>query len=114
MNGTPSYYEQYFEMDEQTGLVRQVKRADRSVVKSFLLHIRAEQTDNPERYAIAKLVIQVLAVDRSPPIIKATANTGYIPENSPLGSFVSVFSDRKTPLRLTVTDPDLVSTNCWI
>lgn len=112
MNGTPPVYDQYLQIDETTGLVSQLKRVDRSVAKLFTLTVKAEQVDNPVRYTLAKLVVQVLAVDKSPPVIHASSTTGYIPENSPTGSLVLQELDGekgKVPLRLTVNDPDIVS-----
>ncbi|XP_074596173.1 cadherin 99C isoform X2 [Brevipalpus obovatus] len=109
VNGTPPahIYDQYLQIDETTGLVRQVKRVDRSVAKLFTLTVKAEQVDNPVRYTLAKLVIQVLAVDRSPPVIHASSTTGYIPENSPTGTIVPQDVEGKIPLKLTVNDPDI-------
>lgn len=111
VNGTPTNYGDYFTIDRTTGLVKQMKRVDRLLIKSFSITVKAEQLDNPKRHSFCKLIIQVVAVDKNPPIIKASSLDGYVPEGSPIGTIV--YQDRlsKTPLKLTVTDPDIVSHN---
>ena len=109
VNGTPINYIDYFSIDRTSGLVKQLKRVDRSLVKSFTINIKAEQLDNPKRHSFAKLTIQIVAVDKNPPMIKASSYDGYVPEGSSIGTIVYQDKSTKVPLKLTVTDPDIVS-----
>lgn len=60
-----------------------------------------------QRFATAKLAIEVKPVDANPPVINATAVEGYVNENAPVGT--KVVDENGDPVTLTVTDEDLVS-----
>jgi len=65
-----------------------------------------------KRSATAKLFITVKPVDSNPPVVTATATDGYADENAPIGT--KVVDKDGNPIRLTVTDGDLVRMNLYI
>lgn len=46
-------------------------------------------------------------VDASPPVVEASSDEGDVEENSPKGT--KVLDSKGQPIKLTVSDPDLVS-----
>jgi hypothetical protein len=64
-----------------------------------------------KRSATAKLFITVKPVDSNPPVVTATATDGYADENAPIGT--KVVDKNGNPIRLTVTDEDLVRINIY-
>ena len=126
VNGTPAHqYLEYFEMDVMSGQIQQLKSVDRNRIKRFSLVIKAEEEPPNEvssssstapilvarRFATAKLTVDVLPVDKNPPVLSASSFHGYVPENSPVGTLVNGNSDPAEiqPLKITVTDLDIVS-----
>ena len=65
-----------------------------------------------KRSATARLFITVKPVDSNPPMVTATAIDGYADENAPIGT--KVVDKNGNPIRLTVTDEDLVRINIYI
>lgn len=105
LSGTPSSYKDFFEIDERTGAVRQIRVVDTSVTKKFEIIVKAEEVSEQKRSATAKLFITVKPVDSNPPVVTATATDGYADENAPIGT--KVVDKNGNPIRLTVTDEDL-------
>lgn len=62
-----------------------------------------------KRSATAKLFITVKPVDSNPPVITASATEGFADENAPIGT--KVVDTNGNPIRLTVSDEDLVRMN---
>ena len=58
------------------------------------------------------MFITVKPVDSNPPVVTATATEGYADENAPIGT--KVVDKNGNPIRLTVTDEDLVRMNIYI
>lgn len=50
------------------------------------------------------------AVDNHAPVLTPSAMEGYVDENSPVGTTVTIDKEGKMPLALKVTDADLVRT----
>lgn len=69
--------------------------------------LQAEEATEGHRFATAKLIITVKPVDSNPPVITASAAEGFVDENSPVGT--RVIDVNKNPIKLTVSDADLVS-----
>ncbi|GFU49959.1 cadherin-99C [Trichonephila clavipes] len=107
VNGTPSIYNEYFEMDPTSGRVRQLKALDRKVAKNLEIIIKAEEMSDSRRFTTAKLLIDVEAVDNHPPVLTPSAMEGFVNENSPIGTTVTVDKEGKVPLELKVADADL-------
>ncbi|XP_047001442.1 cadherin-99C [Schistocerca americana] len=105
LSGMPSSYKDYFEINPQTGAVRQIQPVDTSVAKKFEIIIKAEEESEQRRFATAKLFITVKPVDSNPPKIQVSAADGFVDENAPIGT--KVIDASGNPIKLTVTDADL-------
>lgn len=105
LSGMPPTYNEYFEINPQTGAVRQTQPVDTSVTKKFHLIIKAAEVSEAKRFATAKLEITVKPVDVNPPEILATATEGFVEENSPVGT--QIVDANGKPISFTVTDADL-------
>ncbi|KAG8256727.1 hypothetical protein J6590_063040 [Homalodisca vitripennis] len=95
LSGVPSSYRDYFEINPNTGAVRQIKPVDTA----------AEEVSESRRFATAKLLVTVKPVDSNPPRISVTAVEGMVDENTPVGT--KVIDAEGNPIILTVTDADL-------
>lgn len=108
VGGTPANYNEYFEIDEKTAEIRQVKLVDSSVTdRQFEITIKAEEVSEQRRFSTAKLTIHVKPVDAFPPIIFASDLVGVVEENSPAGT--KVMSPKKKPIKFTIRDEDYSS-----
>ncbi|KAL9892419.1 cadherin 99C isoform 2-T4 [Glossina fuscipes fuscipes] len=103
--GMPGNYGDYFEIDEQTGVLKQIKAVDTSTAKKYDIIVKAEEVSQAKRFTTAKLTIMVKPVDANPPIISASSTEGYVDENSPVGT--KVLDSRGKPLSFKTTDADL-------
>lgn len=88
-NGSPSNYNDYFEIDTQTGVLKQIKPVDTSTAKKYELIVKAEEVSTAKRFTTAKLIIMVKPVDANPPVITATSIVGYVDENSAPGTRIA-------------------------
>ncbi|CAK1544137.1 unnamed protein product [Leptosia nina] len=104
-SGQPDSWSTYFDIDENTGAVRQLLPVDTSIAKKYQLVIKAEEISEAKRFTTAKLTITVRPVDASPPVISATSDEGRVEENSPKGTKI-IGSDNQN-IRFSVSDPDL-------
>ncbi|XP_050349309.1 cadherin-99C [Nymphalis io] len=104
-SGEPESWTTYFDIDPNTGAVRQLVPVDTSIAKKFQLIIKAEETSEAKRFTTAKLTITVRPVDASPPVVTATSDEGQVEENSPKGT--KVLDSQGQPIQLSVSDPDL-------
>lgn len=105
VNGNPTNYNEYFEIDETTAEIRQVKLVDSSVTdRQFTITLKAEEMSEQKRFTTAKLTINVKPIDAFPPIIIASDLVGVVEENSPAGT--KVMSLKKKPIRFTIRDED--------
>uniref|UniRef100_A0A2S2QWG8 Protocadherin-15 n=1 Tax=Sipha flava TaxID=143950 RepID=A0A2S2QWG8_9HEMI len=108
IDGSPSYYTEYFTIDPQFGTVKQIKAVDTSLTKRFSITVKAEEESSNHRSTTAKLYIDVKPVDINPPIIHSSAideGYGFVEENSPIGT--KVLDKNGHPIVLTITDDDL-------
>lgn len=105
VNGNPTNFNEYFEINERTGEVRQVKLVDSSVTdRQFEITIKAEEKSEQRRFTTAKLTINVKPVDAFPPIIMASDLIGIVEENSLAGT--KVMSPKSKPIKFTIRDED--------
>ncbi|XP_001357648.2 cadherin-99C [Drosophila pseudoobscura] len=105
-SGMPGNYEDYFEIDEETGVLKQTKAIDTSTAKRYDIIVRAEEiSPAPRRFTTAKLAIAVKPVDANPPAISSSASEGYVDENSPIGT--RVLDGNGNPISFRTTDADL-------
>ncbi|XP_037944037.1 cadherin-99C-like [Teleopsis dalmanni] len=104
-NGMPGNYADYFEIDEQTGVLKQIKAVDTSTAKKYDIVVKAEEVSPAKRFTTAKLTITVKPVDANPPVISASDIEGYVDENSPIGTKVLDINNK--PISFKTTDADL-------
>ncbi|XP_031829505.2 cadherin 99C isoform X4 [Nomia melanderi] len=105
LSGNPTNYRDFFEINPNTGAVKQIKAVDTSVTKKFDIIIKAVEVSEAKRSATAKLTITVKPVDSNPPIITASNVEGFVDENAPIGT--KVIDENNEPIVLTVSDADL-------
>lgn len=103
--GVPSHYNEYFAIDENTGVLKHIKVVESNVANDFEIVVKAEEVSAQKRFTTAKLTIKVKKMDTSPPVINASAVVGYVDENSAIGTRVLDVNDQ--PIRLLITDDDL-------
>ncbi|XP_059611482.1 cadherin-99C [Phlebotomus argentipes] len=104
LSGMPSNYDEFFAIDEQTGILKQVKVIDTSVAKKFDIIVKAEEVSEARRFTTAKLSITVKPVDSNPPVIASSDTEGFVDENSSIGT--KIVDSKGMPIRLTTTDAD--------
>ncbi|XP_068158053.1 cadherin-99C [Drosophila tropicalis] len=105
-SGMPGNYADYFEIDEETGVLKQTKAIDTSTAKKYDIVVRAEEiSPAPRRFTTAKLTIAVKPVDANPPVISSSEIDGYVDENSPIGT--KVLDAQGKPISFSTTDADL-------
>lgn len=107
VNGTPSFYREFFDIDRDSGFVRQLKAVDRALTKSFEIIVKAEEDTESRRFATARLTIGVRVVDSNPPILLASATEGFVDENAPVGTYVVTQPGGDEPLYFMVSDDDI-------
>ncbi|XP_063705684.1 cadherin-99C [Culicoides brevitarsis] len=106
LSGIPMSYDKYFEIDEQTGVLKQTKIVDASITaRKFDIIVKAEEVSELKRFTTAKLTINVKPVDQYPPVINATSIEGYVDENSPVGT--KVVDGYGKPIKLSTSDSDI-------
>ncbi|KAH8247888.1 hypothetical protein KR038_011371 [Drosophila bunnanda] len=105
-SGMPGNYDDYFQIDENTGVLKQTKAIDTSTAKKYDIIVKAEEvTPGIQRFTTAKLVIFVKPVDVNPPVIASSQTEGYVDENSPIGT--KVLDSQGNPISFRTTDADL-------
>ncbi|XP_014216092.1 cadherin-99C [Copidosoma floridanum] len=105
LSGSPSNYHDFFEINQSTGAVKQIRAVDTTVTKKFDIIIKAVEDSEAERSTSAKLTITVKPVDSNPPEISASSTEGYVDENAPVGT--KVVDANGHPIVLSVSDADL-------
>ncbi|XP_055373712.1 cadherin-99C [Condylostylus longicornis] len=105
LSGMPGNYENYFEIDEQTGILKQIKSVDTSTARHYDIVVKAEEVSPAKRFTTAKLTIQVKPVDANPPVTTVSENEGYVDENSPIGT--QILGASGMPILFKTTDADL-------
>ncbi|XP_046585956.1 cadherin-99C isoform X1 [Neodiprion lecontei] len=105
LSGNPPNYGEFFEINRNTGAVKQIKAVDTTVTKKFDIIIKAVEVSEASRSATAKLTITVKPVDSNPPAITASSVEGFVDENAPVGT--KVIDQNGNPIVLNVSDADL-------
>lgn len=105
ISGTPTNFNEYFEIDEETAIISQIKLVDSSVTeRQFKITIKAEEISEFQRFTTALLTINVKPIDAYPPIIIASNLVGIVEENSAIGT--KVLDLMNQPIRFTIKDED--------
>ncbi|XP_035687534.1 protocadherin-15-like [Branchiostoma floridae] len=106
--GSPSDFRDYFDIDGPTGNISLKRPVERTQVEEFIITIKAEQDDNPLRYATADVKIGVEDDDVNKPYFFISTGEsqfkGYVREFT--GQAVIVFKYDESPLLLEVRDDD--------
>ncbi len=130
--GSPGDFHQYFEINPNSGWVRQVRPIDSSGSRSpnskYELVVRAEEVSENRRFSVAVLRVDVLssatsAVEGISDNLASGSTTqqmqlkslrlvaesleGFVEENSPVGTLVTSLRKKGEPLQLKVLN-DLV------
>lgn len=106
----PGNYADYFQIDENTGVLKQTKAIDTSTAKKYDIIVKAEEVaPGLRRFTTAKLAIAVKPVDANPPVISSSAIEGYVEENSAVGT--RVLDANGNPISFKTTDADLSDTD---
>ncbi|KAK0076704.1 hypothetical protein PV326_010582 [Microctonus aethiopoides] len=85
LSGSPANYRDFFEINLNTGAVKQIRAVDTTVTKKFDIIIK-----------------EIMAF-----FITASTVEGFVDENAPVGT--KVIDKNGNPIKLTVSDADLVS-----
>ncbi|XP_035662747.1 uncharacterized protein LOC118406637 isoform X1 [Branchiostoma floridae] len=106
--GSPSNFRDYFDIDGPTGNISLKRPVERTQVEEFIITVKAEQDDNPLRYATADVKIGVEDDDVNKPYFFISTGEaefkGYVREFT--GQAVIVFKYDESPLLLEVRDDD--------
>lgn len=103
-SGMPGNYGDFFSIDEQTGVLKQIKAVDTTVAKRYELIVKAEEQSENKRYTTAKLFINVKPVDSNPPTISVSSDEGFVEENSAIGT--KVVDKNGAPIVFRTSDVD--------
>nr|XP_033783342.1 protocadherin alpha-5-like isoform X2 [Geotrypetes seraphini] len=91
-NLVPSHVRSYFSIDSNSGEIRLKKELDYEDTTSY--EIRVDAVDQGH-YAVAghcKIIIEVLDVNDNPPELTVNSLSLLVPEDSPLGTVIGLFS----------------------
>ncbi|KAL7018417.1 hypothetical protein ACKWTF_010742 [Chironomus riparius] len=106
IDGTPNTYSQYFQIDELSADIRQIKLVDSTVSdRQFVITIKAEEVTEQKRFTTAKLTINVKPIDVYPPVIIASDLTGIVEENAQIGTRVLSIHNNN-PIKFSIKDED--------
>ncbi|KAG5673648.1 hypothetical protein PVAND_003676 [Polypedilum vanderplanki] len=106
IDGTPNNYNDYFEIDEKTAEIHQIKLVDSTVSeRQFVITIKAEEMTGQKRFTTAKLIINVKPVDVYPPVLIASSLNGLIEENAPFNTRVMSLINNN-PIKFGIKDED--------
>lgn len=104
LSGMPGNYDDFFSIDEQTGVLKQIKAVDTTVAKRYELIVKAEEQSELNRFTTAKLFINVKPVDSNPPTIAVSSDEGFVEENSAIGT--KVLDKNGAPITFRTSDMD--------
>lgn len=118
INGTPANYSLYFHINALDGTVKQIAPVDRSLVGKFVLWVQAQEQTVNKYSSLAKFTIDIIPTDKNPPVLVPNSYAGYVDENSPIGTLISVPTNpnssettgmQQQHLRISVIDADYSS-----
>ncbi|KAG1664292.1 Cadherin-99C [Nymphon striatum] len=106
-NGTPTFYQDIFSINKETGEIQQQKVIDRNTARRFQIIVKAQEQTGSSRFTTAKLTIDVQSVDRNPPVMVPSSFEGFVDENANVGTAVVSSRGGQTPIKFQVTDADI-------
>ncbi|KAK2894481.1 hypothetical protein Q8A67_011710 [Cirrhinus molitorella] len=94
-----------FVIDSRSGEVRLTRRVEnRLLIPTLRLRVMAAQTDDPLKYAVATVLVRVLAENRFPPQFNRSTYRGFVSESTSPASLVMTYGNKL--LILEATDQD--------
>lgn len=108
VNGTPSNYSLYFQINPLDASIKQIVPIDKNHIGKFSIWIQAQEQSQNKLSSLAKLTIDVVPTDKNPPVLVPNSYTGFIEENSPIGASVMISSQdyNREPMKINVLDID--------
>ncbi|CAB4065760.1 PCDH15 [Lepeophtheirus salmonis] len=103
VDGIPINYDVYFGIDPNSGVISQRQVIDKAQYDRFEIMVRG--TEKTGRHIDAKLTINVLAEDKSPPVLRSSSNNGYIDEGAEIGTYVTDINGNR--IDFSITDDDI-------
>ena len=107
VGGTPTDFRNFFTINFQTGIVKQIAPVSRTSAKEYNISVKATEVSRKRLSAETFLLVKIMAEDLSPPVLSTTAEIGYIDENSEVGTVVVDSSGQNITFK--ITDSDIVS-----
>nr|XP_055029772.1 uncharacterized protein LOC129418864 isoform X1 [Misgurnus anguillicaudatus]XP_055029773.1 uncharacterized protein LOC129418864 isoform X1 [Misgurnus anguillicaudatus] len=84
-----------FVMDSTSGEVRLTRRVENRLLTPMLrLRVMAAQVDDPLKYAVATVLVRVLAENRYPPQFNRSAYRGFVSEGTSPASLVMTYGNK--------------------
>ncbi|KAK7151801.1 hypothetical protein R3I94_008218 [Phoxinus phoxinus] len=94
-----------FVIDSSSGEVKLTRRVEnRLLIPTLRLRVMAAQTDDPLKYAVATVLVRVLAENKFPPQFNRSAYRGFVSESTSPASLVMTYGNKL--LILEATDQD--------
>ncbi|XDV29157.1 hypothetical protein PO909_032310 [Leuciscus waleckii] len=94
-----------FVIDSSSGEVKITRRVEnRLLIPTLRLRVMAAQTDDPLKYAVATVLVRVLAENKFPPQFNRSAYRGFVSESTSPASLVMTYGNKL--LILEATDQD--------
>ncbi|XP_016117957.1 cadherin-related family member 5-like isoform X1 [Sinocyclocheilus grahami] len=94
-----------FVIDSNSGEVRLTRRVEnRLLIPTLRLRVMAAQTDDPLKYAIATVLVRVLAENRFPPQFNRSTYQGFVSASTSPASLIMTYGNKL--LILEATDQD--------
>ncbi|XP_073786342.1 uncharacterized protein isoform X3 [Danio rerio] len=97
-----------FVIDSSSGEVRLTRCVkNRLLIPTLRLRVMAAQTDDPLKYAVATVLVRVLAENKFPPQFSRSAYRGFVSESTSPASLVMTYANKL--LILEATDQDFTN-----
>lgn len=108
VNGTPNNYSLYFQINPLDASIKQVAPIEKNNIGRFSIWVQAQEQSQNKLFSLAKLTIDVVPTDNNPPVLVPNSYSGFIEENSLIGTnvMISTQGDNREPMRINVLDVD--------
>lgn len=101
MKGTPENYNEFFEIEADTGSIKQIKNFTNYDVDEFVIIVKAEEMSDNKRFTTAKLMVTLKKKYNYLPQISASTTEGFIDEMASIGTFVRDKTGKIIQLKIT-------------
>ena len=106
IEGIPSDFRNFFQINFQTGVVSQIAPVSRTSAKEYDITIRAREVSSKKLFAETTLSIKIMAEDLNPPVLTVSDAIGYIDENSVVGTLVT--NSKGENITFQISDADIL------